>query len=416
MKKIQEKIINYFNIYVEKYSKVIKLDLEYFIKGGFWLGISQTSNVLKGLILSILFANFLPKEIYGQYSFIFASLGIAMVFSLQGLNNSIIEAINRKYDGTYYKSLKLIFKWSFLGSIFLVGVGLYTLFIFQEKNMLIFLTLALLFPFFSISPQYINFFLGKKDFRTLSKLNIIFNLVSTFIIFILVIIKTSLFILVLTIILLHIVIQNYFSLILVKKYIKNKKVSKSSISFGKKISFLSLLEIGVKNIDKYVIPFFLGFEALAIYIVVYAIPGALLSFSVIVKQLVFNKQVFRQIELRNLKKILLFNLSMILIGFLLNFIFFQHIYSKYLDYYSLSYISYFILLFGLGELFYSQKLANKKTKDYYKMSLIFYSLGALIFIILTPFGLLYAIIAKILYRFLYFLIGIIFTFDLEKKG
>ena len=69
--KVYEKAIHY--------SPKAGLDLPYFISGGFWLSLGQFFNMFKGFILSILLANLLSKEVYGQYSFLMSVLSVAVV-------------------------------------------------------------------------------------------------------------------------------------------------------------------------------------------------------------------------------------------------------------------------------------------------------------------------------------------------
>ena len=87
MRRIRDKV---YRLSVQ-YSPKLGLDLPYFIKGGFWLGIGQTFNILKYFLLSTLFANILSKEVFGQYTFAITILGAASVFSLLGIPNALVH-------------------------------------------------------------------------------------------------------------------------------------------------------------------------------------------------------------------------------------------------------------------------------------------------------------------------------------
>ena len=98
------------------FSKKIGLDLDYFFKSGFWLGLFQISNLGKALILSLAFANLVSIEAYGKYNFVLTFISFASVFTLSGLGASMVQSVARKYYGTYSKCLKMLFFSSFFGS------------------------------------------------------------------------------------------------------------------------------------------------------------------------------------------------------------------------------------------------------------------------------------------------------------
>ena len=72
------------------------------------------------IIICIVFANFLSKEVFGEYTFVMAVLSIAGIFALPGMRVAVIQAVARGYEGTYFRALREIFKWSWLGSLFLL--------------------------------------------------------------------------------------------------------------------------------------------------------------------------------------------------------------------------------------------------------------------------------------------------------
>ena len=135
---LKDKIYNF----AKDYSSKVGLDLPYFIKGGFWLSVGQFFGTLKGFILSIVFANLLSKEVFGEYSFAMTVLGIAGVFALPGMGVAVVQAVAKGYEGTYFKALKEVFKWSWLGSLLLLGFSIYEYFYGIYNLMLIFLILS----------------------------------------------------------------------------------------------------------------------------------------------------------------------------------------------------------------------------------------------------------------------------------
>ena len=75
--------------------KYIKTDMVYLARSGFWLLFGQGTTLLSVLALSIVFANFLPKETYGTYKYILSLTGIFSIFTLPGMTTALIRATAR---------------------------------------------------------------------------------------------------------------------------------------------------------------------------------------------------------------------------------------------------------------------------------------------------------------------------------
>ncbi|MCD5401516.1 oligosaccharide flippase family protein, partial [candidate division NPL-UPA2 bacterium] len=77
--------MNKINQFIDKLGSYFQLDLRYYIKNSFYLISAHAVSVVIGLMLSISFARFLPKETFGQYGFIMAIIGIVGIFTLPGM-------------------------------------------------------------------------------------------------------------------------------------------------------------------------------------------------------------------------------------------------------------------------------------------------------------------------------------------
>ena len=85
----------------EKYTKT---DMVYLFHGGFWLTVGQVVTTLSVLALGIVFANVLPKDVYGTYKYLLAIAGIFSLFTLPGMNVALIRAVARGFGGSYYSA------------------------------------------------------------------------------------------------------------------------------------------------------------------------------------------------------------------------------------------------------------------------------------------------------------------------
>ena len=119
----------------------------------FYLNIS-TSIISRGFqkilnFISFLFiVNNISPEILGNFQFVLSILMTVSIFSLNGMNISLIAALSKKKNDFFLKATKLSFSYSFIGSIILIIFSLYN-FINGENAMAIcFIIASLLNPFF----------------------------------------------------------------------------------------------------------------------------------------------------------------------------------------------------------------------------------------------------------------------------
>ncbi len=76
-----------------------------------------------GLAATYFLARSMSKDAFGEYNMVLNAIGVLTIFSLSGLNNSIMQAVARGYTGTYRATVPIAFGSSFLGSAVLVALG-----------------------------------------------------------------------------------------------------------------------------------------------------------------------------------------------------------------------------------------------------------------------------------------------------
>ena len=111
MKKVRKRI--YF--LSKKIGDRFGFDLPYYIENGFWVLLNQFVLIISNLLLSIIMARYLSKECYGQYQFVLSVLAIVSIFSIPGLNTSVMRSVAKGMDGSYIHAVKHSFRWSFIG-------------------------------------------------------------------------------------------------------------------------------------------------------------------------------------------------------------------------------------------------------------------------------------------------------------
>lgn len=412
--KIKEK----YDEYLEKYTKKFGLDLKYFLYGGFWIFLNEIINFTRGFVISILFANFLSKETYGEYTFILTLLSIAMLFALPGIPITIIRSLTKNFDGTYKKANNLVFKWSFLGSLLIIFVGVYSIIFNKNYNFLLLLILSLFFPLYAYTSYYHTVLHAKKEYKVLFISNIIFTIFYFISILIPLFFSLGIFYIIIMTTLSHIFVKGYFHFYILNHIIKNDEVDEKGIFFGKKISASRGFSSFLLRLDPILITYFLGFQSLAIYTIVTMLPSQFRFLFKTTSPLFLQK--FSTI-ITNKKKLIIYFIILAFIAFLTILIFsisskyiFMLFYPEYLIHYKLSILFSLSLLVIPGLLLqsYFQAELSNKFINFVELSSSGINL-ILILILIQHFGLIGVIISNIISRIY---ISIMFFLFLLKKN
>src|SRR5581483_11066481 len=82
------------------------IDLNYFIKNGFWLYQSYLISLLTGFLLTFSYGNFLSKQTFGEFSFVLAVFSAINSFSLVGMGQALTHGFIRGFWGNYRVAIK----------------------------------------------------------------------------------------------------------------------------------------------------------------------------------------------------------------------------------------------------------------------------------------------------------------------
>lgn len=157
----------------EKYTKT---DMLYVGKNGFWLMSGQVISAVTALGLSILFANLLPKDVFGMYRYVLSMAGIAAAFSLTGINAAVVRAVAQGYEGVFKPAIVAQLYWSLPRVFFGLAVSAYYFYQSHTVYGLSFLAVAFLAPLASTANTYGPFLEGKQLFKQSSTYGVILNL------------------------------------------------------------------------------------------------------------------------------------------------------------------------------------------------------------------------------------------------
>lgn len=407
---------NLLNQIVTKY---IMADTKYFFKAGFWVTLNYIFSFSSGVVISYLFASTWSPEIYGKYNFITTIIGILSLVTLPGMGQAILQAAAENKDGVYKKGLLLIAKWSLIGTILLLLFTLYFYFIDDFNMAKSLLSLALIFPIYSISTTYPSYLMGKSKFNLVA----IYNIISQ--IFYLVFTATTLFIIPT---LFWVVLVTFYSISLINlfftyisfKEIHNNQSDNQTLKLGVHLSFSQIFTIGADYFDRFLVPFFLGFSNNGIYSIAILIPLQLHNFFKVYLNIAQPK--IAALENQKIKAILLPKVIQlgVIIFFIIIFYFFlspflfSFLYPKYLTTaLKPSQLFMLSLLYFPVNLLALVLVKRHNTKSLYKINIGYATCTILSLLVFVPLmGILGAVLSKIFSRTVY---SILILFYLNKS-
>lgn len=158
--------------WILKLSRFLGTDTRYLMRGSFWLTIGSVAGMLIGLLLSMTYARYLPKETYGSYRYVLSIISLFGIFSLPSFGAIITRSSARGFDGTFRKLSRLMFFSSFGISIICMGAAAFFFFRGQKELTLALAIAALFIPFVEGLGSWKGYLDGKKQFRNKTVYNI----------------------------------------------------------------------------------------------------------------------------------------------------------------------------------------------------------------------------------------------------
>lgn len=327
-----------------KYRNKTGIDLPYFLKNGFFATMRQVVDLLFGLLLAIAFARFTTKDVFGNYQFVISIFSIISIFSLPGLNTSIMRSAAIGNDGDYRKAVRKSFAYSLWGIPILFAIGIFYYLTKSHELGIVFIISSLFFPLFYAPNTWAAFLQGKGKFDVYFKFgstqSIIHTIVTSLVVFFS---RNNLLPIVIT----YFTTYTTFNIIYYfksYKYVENSNEDSSAIQYGKFLTKINIAQLLTENADKIIIGVFLPISSLAAYAVVSMIPIRLKNVSGYILNIAFPKIITKDINIKSAFKsnkkifyiILLLSLAMGLIYYLLiekiSRLFFGSGYSSFYQY------------------------------------------------------------------------------------
>ncbi len=240
-------------------------DMIYLIKNSFWLNANTFIVTILSFVLSIAFAKYLSKEVFGTYQFLISISTIIGALTLTGMNSAVTQAVARGYEGVLKKSVREQFRLSLIPLLAGIFVSLYY---FLQNNIdisILILIVAIFLPLANALNTWTAFLSGKGEFGRYFKYSQIINFSYYGTMLAIVIVAPGSTALVAANFVVSLVSNLVVYFLVQKKYHPTEETDGSALNYGKKLSLSNILPLIATNIDNIMVFHLLGATDLAIY-------------------------------------------------------------------------------------------------------------------------------------------------------
>lgn len=243
-----------------------KTDMVYLASGGFWTGFSVIAMTATSLIVTIVYAHFLPKDVYGIYRYILSVVTILSIATLPGVNTAFIQSIARGQFESLSAALRLKFTWGIWASFGAMVIALYYALQGNQAYALMFMISAVALPIVESLTVYDSILQGKHDFRTSAIYGFVVSFITSASLIFAALVKPSAPMLVAVYF-----ASQFIARLIVFRWTRSRYkdilpiISKEMTTYGKHLTVMKILAVISDQLDKILVYHYLGPVQLAIY-------------------------------------------------------------------------------------------------------------------------------------------------------
>jgi O-antigen/teichoic acid export membrane protein len=267
-----------FALILEKLKTVPKRHLRIGKNAALLLSLKGFRRVL-GLATTYFLVRTLSQESYGEYNFILSAIVVLSFFTLPGINNGIMQSVARGFPGTYRKALPLSFFGSFLGSLILVGFGIWYVIQNDSEMSSSFFLASALFPFANGLDKWGGLKAGKEDFASIAWLRGSASLlISILVIGGIHLVPGNILVPLGIMLIINATLNLILTYTSLRQIGKDQPAEENCLSYGLKTSLWGGLGLLAKYIDKFLIFYCLSPASMAIYVAAEKCPELMKNF------------------------------------------------------------------------------------------------------------------------------------------
>ncbi|MBL7199907.1 MAG: oligosaccharide flippase family protein [Anaerolineae bacterium] len=289
----------------------VPTDVRYYVKGGGYLLTNQAASTVLGAVNAYVLGNWVSPSVYGAYSYVTSVLGMMVLFTLPGINSSIVRSVAHGYEGSLVLGTKRRLRSSCLGAAALLALGSLLALQGRQEQGYGLAASAILFPFAYSTNGYLAYLQGKKRFVHYTICNLCVSAaITTATVVVALVVQQFLPILLAN--LFVTAAANTLCLLVVSRRIENREVDEGFVKFGTRLSILSVLGSVSSYADRVIIGTVTDMESLASYNLSRVLTDLIRSLGVVLNALSFPKMV--TIERERLARILGRRLILLSVG------------------------------------------------------------------------------------------------------
>jgi len=275
------------NIWLEL-SRFFQVDVKYFARGGFWLGLAQIVNMLVGLAISAALARYLTKAQFGEYQFIMTLIGVFLLLSLPGFNIAAYQGWVKGYHRTVLYAIKMRSLFGILGSISFIIVAMYLFFVRTHPLWWGYLIIGILFPFIAGGEPISTPIAAKENFRKLCKRQTLLTVIAGVCAIITGILSQSFIFTALAYLGSQIFINSIFFFMDYSTF-STGKIDPEARHFAIHLSIINFVSYLQTYYDKLLVTYFFGFLSIAVYSIASAIADQVYAISKMLVTLIYPR-------------------------------------------------------------------------------------------------------------------------------
>ena len=250
---------------IDRGNAFFRTDLRYLLHGGFWLTLAKFITGASSFVSSIVFANLIPKEIYGLYRFVLSYLSVLALPTLASVDTSLTKSVGRGYAGSIVPAFFAKVRFGLLAGFASLGFAGYYFFQNNHPLAICFFISAFFLPILDPLQLYLAYWNGKRDYIRYAKYHTILKTVVTLLLVGTLFLTKNLVLIVLSYLVSYTLLRLIFFLLTVKHIQPTETFDSAIVSYGKNLTVMSILGTIAEALDKILIFHFLGAAELATY-------------------------------------------------------------------------------------------------------------------------------------------------------
>ncbi len=350
--------------------------MAYVAESGFWVNANFFTTSAFALVLSIFFANFLTKETYGTYQYLFSVYALLTALTLTGMNPAITQAVARGYPNTVRTAILPQLKWNLLPAAVSFGLALYY---FLAGNMTIAAGLCLMaiaLPLYNTFNSYTAYLAGKADFRNIYLYTCAVSVPYYLCMFAgIYFLRDTLLLVAINLVLnTGVTIFNYYRV--TRRIRRDEPADINALTYGRHLTYANFLSTAAGQVDNLLVFHFLGAADLAAYALIRLVPERLGGVFKGILGPAFPRLAKRspeEVSATIIHRSFLIGISALLLAgtyAVLAPILFKVIYPQYVAFASYSALYSLTLLSSIGNLGVVSFMAQRRTKTLYTLNSI----------------------------------------------